>query len=96
MKNEIANNNENINIYKLIRLARGLTVSELSNESGISHNYISQIEKGKRNPSEETKKKLSKSLKVSDKLFDTFQFPDKGPNFFERTLLNILVLLVTK
>ena len=91
---EISGSNNTTNIYRLLRLARGKTVSELSRLCGLNQSYISQIEAGKKKPSVQTKLKLAEALRVSPALFDTFTFPEKGPNFFERALLKLLTLLV--
>lgn len=48
-----------------LRKARGLTLTELSAMSGVSHPYISQIENGKFIPSPEILDKLSKPLGVT-------------------------------
>jgi len=85
-----------LNIYKLLRLSKGWSTTKLAAMSGISQNYVSQIENGVRTPSREIKEKLAKALDVSVKLFDAFEFPEKGPRFFERAMLKILKMLVTE
>lgn len=95
MAKKIEDENEDLNIYKLIRLARGLSSAKLATMSGVSPNYISQIESNQRTPSLEIKEKLAKALGVSTRIFDAFEFPEKGPRFFERAMLKILKMLVT-
>lgn len=50
---------------KILRSARGLTISELANRSGVSVGRISQIERGQSNPSINTLQKLRAVLDVS-------------------------------
>ena len=52
---------------KEIREGRGMTISELSRESGVSRQTISYIEGGKRGTSLEVLAKLAKALKVDVK-----------------------------
>ena len=95
MKEEKEDISSSLNIYKLIRNARGMSITELSEKSTVSKNYISQIESGVRTPSNEIKEKLATALNVKCIIFDTFEFPDdKKPNFYERALLKILSHLI--
>jgi len=50
---------------KSLRKQKGLTIIELSNQSGVSNPYISQLENGKFTPSPEVIKKLSSVLEES-------------------------------
>ena len=50
---------------KQVRLGKRLTQAELSNLSGISQQYISDIEKGVSTGSVSTLRKLAKALNVS-------------------------------
>lgn len=50
---------------KRFRLVRGLSQTELSKKTGISQAMISQIEKGRRETSGESREKLAKALSVS-------------------------------
>lgn len=50
---------------KEMREQADLTQEELGKLTGLSVRYISLLETGKRNPSDKTKKKLAKPLKVS-------------------------------
>lgn len=95
MNKKTEEDNEDLNIYRLVRLARGLTTSKLAEMSGVSQNYISQIESNRRTPSSDIKEKLAKALNVSVNIFEAFDFPEKGPTFFERSLLKVLVMLIT-
>ncbi|SHL00410.1 helix-turn-helix domain-containing protein [Flavobacterium xanthum] len=59
---------------KILREAKGLSIENLANISNVDRNYISDIEKGKRNVSIEIIEKIINGLE-SD--FETF-FNDKG------------------
>lgn len=48
-----------------IRKEKGLTQEELSAESGFSQQYLSELERGRRNPSIVTLYELALALKVS-------------------------------
>ena len=58
---------------KILREAKGLSIENLANISNVDRNYISDIEKGKRNVSIEIMEKVINALE-SD--FETF-FNDK-------------------
>ncbi|WP_456276812.1 helix-turn-helix domain-containing protein [Bacillus sp. AK128] len=50
---------------KELRLKRGMSLTELSNVSGVSKSYLSFIERGKQNnPSIEVMEKLAHALKI--------------------------------
>jgi len=49
---------------KRIRKSKGITLQEMSNRTGISVNHLSQIERGKTNPSIGTLKKITNVLGV--------------------------------
>ena len=58
-------NNIDIGAYiKGLREQQKMTISKLANISQVSQPYLSQIEKGQRNPSLEIVRKLSKALEV--------------------------------
>ena len=59
---------------KILREEKGLSIEKLANISNVDRNYISDIEKGKRNVSIEIIEKIINGLE-SD--FETF-FNDKG------------------
>ena len=49
---------------KNIRKSKGITLQEMSNRTGISVNHLSQIERGKTNPSIGTLKRITDALAV--------------------------------
>lgn len=59
-----ANNDGYMVKLRNARRKRGLTQSELAQLVGVTTNYISLIEKGKKNPSTKTLKKLALALDV--------------------------------
>jgi len=50
---------------KEIRLENNMNITQLAEQSGVSRPYLSQIESGKRNPSNDLLFKLSKALDIS-------------------------------
>lgn len=53
---------------KEVRIKKGITISELSEKSGVSERYLRFIEKGERNPSLKTANAIANALGV---LLDT-------------------------
>jgi len=96
--NEEINDQQDLNIYKLLRMANGLTINEVSDKLGVTRAYVSSIENGKRTPSEELKSKYAEMFNVSVNLLETFEFPaDKtAPNFVAKSLLRILSIIASK
>ena len=83
-------------VLKSLRIAKGLSIKQLSKESGISASYIAEIEKGqKTQPSLDTLSKYSEALDVKRSTIMFFQeeFEDKRYSFQEM-LLNILEKMV--
>lgn len=95
---QMEDSQSNLNIYKLLRMTKGLTINSIAEKLGVTRAYISSIENGKRTPSDEMKQKYSELFHVSTLLLDTFEFPqDKSaPNFVEKSLLKILSLMITQ
>lgn len=76
---------------KEIRLSSGLTQEKLSELSGISSNFISQIERGRNKCSLETVYKLSRAL--STPLPSLFSFAASKPSDRDNYIKRIEVLL---
>lgn len=53
------------NLIKKLRIEQGLNVTELAEQSDVSRPYLSQIESGKRNPSNKILNKLAQPLGVT-------------------------------
>tara|TARA_R110002124_G_scaffold118618_1_gene276063 strand:- start:662 stop:874 length:213 start_codon:yes stop_codon:yes gene_type:complete len=59
---------------KLLREEKGISIEHLANISNVDRNYISDIEKGKRNVSITIIEKLSKGLEV--RIQELFNYED--------------------
>jgi transcriptional regulator with XRE-family HTH domain len=68
------------NAIKLIRTARGLKQVTLAKTMDVSANYLSLIEKDKREPSISFLKKLASELSVPVSMFFMFQELESSPN----------------
>lgn len=65
MKNSTEKSEKEFQIFeriKKIRLAKGMSLREISQKAGLSENYLSQVEKGRANPSIGTIKKITDAL----------------------------------
>lgn len=79
------------NVYKLLRIANNKSVSELAGEIGVSPSYISEVENGKRLPSNALRKKYSETLGVKESTILYFDEESKEKNLgFQELLLLIL------
>lgn len=79
------------NVYKLLRIANNKSVSELAGEIGVSASYISEVEKGKRLPSNALRKKYSEVLGVKESTILYFDEESREKNLgFQELLLLIL------
>lgn len=88
------NNPKNLNVFLLLRTARGLTVKEVADALMVTPAYINAIEAGDRFPSKRLLRDYANLLGVSEETIKTFE-PIEGQNLkFERTLLKILNLIV--
>ena len=50
---------------RFLRKQRNLSIEDLSLEAGVNRNYLSDLERGMRNPSLKILSKISKALKIS-------------------------------
>ena len=67
-KNITKKNNNEANVYKLVRLARNVSVKDLAEELRVTAAYINAIENGSRIPSERLIRDYSVALGVSEEL----------------------------
>lgn len=78
---------------KSLREAKGLTMRELDKRSGVSHSYISQIERGEREPSSEVLGKLAIPLGESPlnllMIAGHINIPDAKPQAFNFETMEI-------
>jgi transcriptional regulator with XRE-family HTH domain len=65
---------------KRVRKSKGLTLQEVSEKTGISLNHLSQIERGKANPSIGTLKKITNALDVPFMSLESGETLSPGPS----------------
>lgn len=84
-------------VLRLLRIANDLSIKELSDKSGISVSYITDIEKGvKSKPSMDIIGKYSKALGISKSTIMFFEEEFSGQNSsYQTMLLNILNKIAT-
>lgn len=89
---------EEWNIYRLLRVAYGLSINETAQRLGVSSAHVSSIEKGRKMPSEELKQKYADIFLVKKNFLETYEFPsDKSkPDFIPRAMLTVLSAILTK
>lgn len=63
---QVTNENHVGEVLRLLRIARDLSISDLSEKAQISKSYITEIEKGKKKPSEKIIKNYSQGLNISE------------------------------
>lgn len=85
--------NEELNIFKLLRIARNIRVKDLSEELSISTAYINSIEKGERFPSERLLRDYAIALGVDEDVFRTFKPEERKNRRFENVLLSLLQMI---
>ena len=73
-------------VLRLLRISFDLTISELSQRTSISKSYITEIEKGVKNPSAKILEKYSKGLGIPD----VEQFPSKAFAISKIVVQNII------
>lgn len=86
------------NVLRLLRISNDLSIKQLSELTGISVSYITEIEKGVRTrPSIDIIDKYSKALNVSKTTIMFFQeeFDDKNYTY-QKMLLEMLQKIVTE
>ena len=87
-------------LLKLIRTNKGMNQVEMAHLLGISQNYLSLIESGRKEPSDEKIAGFAKYLKTSKEalIFSTAEIPkelkDKDREDFIRLQQNIISLLL--
>ncbi len=84
---------EELNVFRLLRLARNLKVKDLAQELSVSSAYINAIENGERFPSERLLRDYAKALGVSSEIFQTFRPEEHKDKRFENVLLSLLQLI---
>ena len=82
--------NKNLNIFRLLRIARDKKVKELAEELLVTPAYINAIEKGNRQPSERLIRDYAKVLNVDEQLIKMFLEEPISNKSFEHFLLFLL------
>ena len=92
------NNNQPVisDVLRLLRISNDLSIKQLSEKTGISVSYITDIEKGARyKPSIDILDKYSKALNVSKQTIMFFQDKFDGKNYtYQKMLLEMLQRIV--
>lgn len=90
MENQLEKTNSNLNIFRLLRIARDKKVKELAEDLLVTPAYINAIEKGDRKPSERLIRDYAEVLKVDEEIIKTFSENSTSNTSFERFLLSLL------
>lgn len=83
-------------ILRLLRIANDFTMSELARELDVSQPYISQIESGKKKPSEELIDKYARALGVKKSIILYFDSEQKIHNYKFQHLLTLMLNKICK
>ena len=81
---------KNLNIYRLLRIARDIKVKDLANDLLVTPAYINAIEKGDKTPSERLSRDYAEALNVDVQLIKTFSENTSTDMSFEHLLLHLL------
>lgn len=90
MSNKHNSPNNNLNIFRLLRIARDKKVKELADELLVTPAYINAIEKGDRKPSERLIRDYAEALNVDEQIIKTFSQNTTSNTNFEHFLLSLL------
>lgn len=90
MTNPLDNKKNNLNIFRLLRIARDKKVKELADELLVSPAYINAIEKGDRIPSARLVRDYAEALHVDEQIIKQFSDPSYPNTSFEHFLLSLL------
>ena len=80
-------------ILRMLRIAKDLSITKLARQIGVSKSYISEIEKGKKNPSYELCDKYASGLKIPVEKMNRILCLRHRDLSFEQALLRILSIL---
>lgn len=93
MSNQTPKSGDALNIYRLLRIARGLEVKQVAEVLLVQPAYINMIEQGKRTPSERLLVSYARVLEVDVDVIRDFTPSDRKLNRHEHTLLALLKLI---
>lgn len=78
-------------ILRALRIAYDLSITELSKRTNISKSYITEVEKGKKNPSCKMLEKYQEGLNISKNVFEhMLKKNSKKSISYQKMLLNML------
>lgn len=81
-------------VLRLSRIANDFTLKEMANKLGVTPSYVSLIEQGKRNPSDDILNKYSEVLNMSKETLMLFGEESENGFSFQELLLKILKKIV--
>lgn len=84
---------EEMNIFRLVRIARNLKVKDIAAELSVSTAYINAIENGERYPSDRLLRDYAIALGVEEDVIRTFRPEKQRSRKFEHVLLSLLKLI---
>lgn len=84
---------EELNVYRLLRIARNIKAKDLAAELSISPAYVNAIEKGERIPSDRLRRDYAIALGVDEEVFSTFIPENQKNKRFENILLSLLQMI---
>lgn len=90
MENRLDKTNSNLNIFRLLRIARDKKVKDLAGELLVTPAYINAIEKGDRKPSERLVRDYAEVLNVNEQIIKNFSEKTTSGINFEHLLLSLL------
>ena len=88
------NNNSDLNVFRLLRIARNIRIKEVADELSITPAYVHAIESGKNFPSGRLLRDYAKVLGVSEETILNFKPEENKKDLvFENTLLRLLQII---
>lgn len=84
---------EELNVFRLLRIARNIKVKDLAQELSVSSAYINAIENGERTPSKRLLHDYAIALNVDEEIFSTFTPSNHQNKRFENVLLSLLQMI---
>ena len=85
--------NSDLNVFRLLRIARNKKVKDLANELSVTPAYINAIEKGERTPSLRLIQDYAQALGVNVDTILAFSSEEQDHPKFETALLKLLQII---
>lgn len=83
---------DNLNVFRLLRVARNMSVKDIAEELSVTTAYIHAIENGEKFPSDRLLRDYAQVLGVDEKTILNFK-PETGKLKFEKSLLYLLKII---